>query len=57
MEQPPSPQPPEQPPTIVARLAKLLEQFTEQQKPNTQAAIARVLSVVNVLLSRVQKKK
>jgi hypothetical protein len=56
MEQPSPQQLPEQPPTITARLARLLTQFTEQQKPTTQAAIARALGVVNSLLSRLQKK-
>jgi hypothetical protein len=57
MEQPSTPQPPEQPSTVTARLAKLLTRFTEQQNPKTQAAIARALSTVNDLLSRLQKKK
>ena len=56
MEQPSS-QPPEQPPTLPARLAKLFAEFTERQKPSTQAAIARALGVVNEWLSRLQKKK
>jgi hypothetical protein len=57
MEHPSPQQPPEQPPTITARLARLLTQFTEQQKPTTQAAIARALGVVNSWLSRLQKEK
>jgi hypothetical protein len=49
-------QPPPEPPTIVARLAKLLEDFTVRQKPATQDAIAKALGVVNDWLNRLQKK-
>ena len=55
MEQP-APEPPE-PPTLVGRIAKVLTRFAEQQKPETQATIARALSRVNDFLSRLQKKK
>ena len=50
-------QPPSEPPTIVARLAKLLEDFTVRQKPATQDAIAMALSAVNDWLARIQKKR
>jgi hypothetical protein len=42
--------------TLVARLAKLLEDFAARQKPETQAAIAKALGVVNDWLSRLLKK-
>ena len=56
MEQLP-PAPPEPPSALTARVAKLITEFTERQKPSTQAAIAKALGVVNDLLSRLQKKK
>jgi hypothetical protein len=46
----------QQPNTLVARLAKLLEDFTARQKPATQDAIAKGLRVVNDWLNRLQKK-
>ena len=46
----------QQPNTLIARLAKLLENFTARQKPATQDAIAKGLRVVNDLLSRLRKK-
>jgi hypothetical protein len=49
-------QPQSEPSTLVARLAKLLEDFTMRQKPETQAAIAKALGVVNAWRSRLQKK-
>lgn len=49
-------QPPFEPPTLVARLAKLLEDFTARQKPEMQAAIAKALGVVNDWLARLRKK-
>ena len=52
----PLPENPEQPPSVLSRLAKLLTQFAEQQKPATQAALAKALAVVNDWLSRLQKK-
>jgi hypothetical protein len=56
MEQP-SPEPPQQPSALTARVAKLITEFTERQKPSTQAAIGKALGVVNDLLSRLQKNK
>jgi len=53
---PETPQPLEQSPTLVARIARLLTEYTERQTPNTQAAIARALILVNAWLSRFQKK-
>jgi hypothetical protein len=46
---------PARPPTLVARVAKALEDFTAQQKPTTQAAIAKALGVVNDWLARLLK--
>jgi hypothetical protein len=41
---------------MVARLAKLLEDFTARQKPATQDAIAKALGAVNDWLARLRKK-
>jgi hypothetical protein len=49
-------QPPLEPPALVARLAKLLEDFTARQKPETQAAIAKALGMVNDWLAGLRKK-
>jgi hypothetical protein len=49
-------QPPSEPPTLVARLAKLLEDFTARQKPATRAAITKALGRVNDWLAALQKK-
>ena len=53
---PETPKPPEAPSTFVARITRLLTEYAERQTPNTQAAIARALGVVNAWLSRFQKK-
>ena len=55
MENPPSNNP-EQPTSVVGRLTKRLTQFTNQQKPAAQAAIANALAAVNGWLIRLQKK-
>ncbi|MBV9377083.1 MAG: hypothetical protein JO320_18865 [Alphaproteobacteria bacterium] len=55
MENPPSNNP-EQPTSVVGRLTKRLTQFTKQQKPAAQAAIANALAAVNGWLIRLQKK-
>jgi hypothetical protein len=49
-------QQPQSEPTLIARLAKLLEDFTARQKPAAQDAIAKALSAVNNWLARIQKK-
>ena len=49
-------QPPSEPPTLIARLAKLLQDLTARQKPATQDAIPKALGAVNNWLARIQKK-